>query len=129
MSWLALTILFSNHQNLSDSIRLDGSLEVKDLSQENLLTANGQTNNQTESTSDIPLVARSVDPPSTMLAQSAMSDVVDIAHIPIEALRYVFSDYIKPALQSVTAEFVYDQNGCHRNSTEMAGRRQSLPIM
>jgi hypothetical protein len=46
-----------------------------------------------------------------MLVQSAMSEIVDIARIPIEVLSSVFSDYLKPALQSVTAEFMSDQNG------------------
>ena len=48
---------------------------------------------------------------SHLLVQSALTDTVDVARVPVEALSTMFSDYLKPAIQSVTAEFMYDQNG------------------
>ena len=48
---------------------------------------------------------------SHSLVLSALGNVVDIARIPIEILSSSFSDYLKPAIQSITADFMYDKNG------------------
>jgi hypothetical protein len=72
--------VLENHQNLSDSIRVEGLSEINDLSQENLLTANSQTNNQTESTSNIPQVTTSSESP--------------LANTPVStSLQYYYSIY------------------------------------